>query len=93
MMDNPNTNAPMKPCKHCKTMIPKGAKVCPNCRKKQGGIGKWIVIAIVVIIIIAIASSASGGKDEKVKKRARLAIVQALQNLVAGQRSIRTNSV
>lgn len=67
-MDNPNTNVPMKPCKHCKTMIPKGAKVCPNCRKKQGGITKWIVIAIVVIIIIAIASSASGGKDEKVKK-------------------------
>lgn len=51
-----------KVCKHCKMEIPKGAKVCPNCRKKQGGIGKWIVIAVVVIIIIA--ALGSGGDSE-----------------------------
>lgn len=28
-----------KVCKYCKSEIPKKAKVCPNCRKKQGGIG------------------------------------------------------
>lgn len=67
-MENQNTNAPMKPCKHCKTMIPKGAKVCPNCRKKQGGIGKWVVIAAVVVVIIAAVAGGSGGKSEKVKK-------------------------
>lgn len=50
-----------KICKSCKTEIPKGAKVCPNCRKKQGGIGKWIIIAIVAIFIIG--AVAGGGDD------------------------------
>lgn len=49
-----------KLCKHCQTEIPKKAKVCPNCKKKQGGIGKWIVIAIVVFLIIGVAA---GGGD------------------------------
>lgn len=53
-----------KQCKYCKTEIPKDAKVCPNCRKKQSGIGKWIIIAIVVIIIIA---ALAGGGDDKDK--------------------------
>ncbi len=44
-----------KLCKHCQTEIPKKAKVCPNCRKKQGGKLKWIIIAIVVIGIIGAA--------------------------------------
>lgn len=51
-----------KLCKHCKTEIPKDAKICPNCRKKQGGIGKWIVIGIVVILLITIGK---GGGDKK----------------------------
>lgn len=49
-----------KLCKHCQTEIPKKAKVCPNCRKKQGGIVKWIVIAFVVLLIIG----AIGGSSE-----------------------------
>lgn len=32
-----------KTCKHCKTEIPAGAKVCPQCRKKQGGALKWVI--------------------------------------------------
>ena len=52
------TNA-TKVCKYCQTEIPKKAKVCPNCRKKQGGIGKWIVIAVVVFLIIGVAGGAS----------------------------------
>lgn len=55
-----------KLCKHCKTEIPAGAKVCPNCRKKQGGVGKWIAIVLVAIVIIGVA--AGGGEDEKVSK-------------------------
>ena len=51
-----------KVCKHCQTEIPKKAKVCPNCRKKQGGILKWIVV---VIVVIAVISSFAGGDDEK----------------------------
>lgn len=51
-----------KICKHCKTEIPYGAKICPQCRKKQGGKLKWIVIgALSLIIIIAIAGG--GGND------------------------------
>lgn len=50
-----------KLCKHCQTEIPKKAKVCPNCRKKQGGIGKWIIIAVIVVLILG---SVGGGDDE-----------------------------
>lgn len=53
---------PTKNCKHCKSIIPKGAKVCPICHKKQGGIGKWVVIAIIAIIILA--SIGGGGNDD-----------------------------
>lgn len=54
-----------KVCKHCKTEIPYGAKVCPQCRKKQGGVLKWVIIAIVVIGIIG---AAAGGGDDKPTK-------------------------
>lgn len=52
-----------KVCKYCKSEIPKKAKVCPNCRKKQGGIGKWIVIAVIVIIVIAAISGDDKDKN------------------------------
>lgn len=62
-------NENTKLCKHCKTEIPKDAKICPNCRKKQKGIGKWIVLAIIIILIIAIASCSSGkNKDTNPEK-------------------------
>lgn len=55
-----------KLCKHCKTEIPYGAKVCPHCRKKQGGILKWVIIAFVVICIIGAA--AGGNNDDNPKE-------------------------
>lgn len=56
-------------CKHCQTEIPKKAKVCPNCRKKQGGIVKWIVLGIIVIAIIG--AVAGGGSDDSEKTTAK----------------------
>lgn len=52
-----------KICKHCKTEIPYGAKVCPQCRKKQGGSLKWAIIVFAAICIIG--AVAGGGKDDK----------------------------
>lgn len=49
-----------KICKHCQTEIPKKAKICPNCRKKQGKKGWLIIAAVVVVIIIAVTSIGNG---------------------------------
>lgn len=56
-------NEGTKVCKHCKSEIPAGAKICPQCRKKQGGIGKWIVLAIVIIAIGSAAVSGGSSYD------------------------------
>lgn len=42
----------IKKCKHCQSEIDKKAKVCPNCRKKQGGRLKFIIIGVVVFFIV-----------------------------------------
>lgn len=55
-----------KICKHCQTEIPYGAKICPQCRKKQGGKLKWFIIAILVLAVIGAA--AGGGGDNKPEK-------------------------
>lgn len=52
----------MKKCKYCKTEIDKKAKICPNCKKKQGGIVKWIVIGLLVVVIFG--SLLGGGEEE-----------------------------
>lgn len=56
-------NQETKKCKHCKTEIPKDAKICPNCKKKQGGVLKWIIIAVVVLAVIGAALG--GGNQDK----------------------------
>lgn len=41
-----------KKCKYCQSEIEKKARICPNCRKKQGGKGKFIVIGVIVLIVL-----------------------------------------
>lgn len=57
-----NEKPQTKICKHCKTEIPYGAKVCPQCRKKQGmGCLVWVIIIIVALGVIG--ALAGGGDD------------------------------
>lgn len=37
-------------CKSCKMDIPKGARICPHCRAKQGVSGCLVAVIIVVVI-------------------------------------------
>lgn len=58
-----------KLCKHCQTEIPKKAKVCPNCKRKQGGIGCLGVVLLVLGVFIFIGSfGASMSKDKNPEK-------------------------
>lgn len=58
-----------KICKHCQSEIPAKAKVCPNCRKKQGGMGCLGVILLVVGILIFLFAfiGMMGGSDSNDK--------------------------
>ncbi len=56
-----------KECKYCKSEIPAGAKVCPNCRKKQG-MKIWQIILILVIVIGIIGAVAGGGDEQPAVK-------------------------
>ncbi len=44
----------MKKCKHCQSEIDDKAKICPNCKKKQGSIGKTVLIIVGVIVALGI---------------------------------------
>ena len=59
-MDNSN-GKPMKKCKYCQTEIDQKAKICPNCRKKQG-MPKWAIF-LIVIVVIGIFAASSGGSN------------------------------
>lgn len=45
----------MKKCKYCQSEIDKKAKICPNCKKKQSHIFRWILIGIIVIGIVSLS--------------------------------------
>lgn len=51
-----------KLCKYCKSDIPADAKVCPNCRKKQG-IKIWQII-LIIIVVFGVIGAFAGGSDE-----------------------------
>ncbi len=57
----------MKKCKYCKSEIDAKAKICPNCKKKQGPkIG--LIIFLAIVGIIAIGAIVSGNEEAKRKK-------------------------
>ncbi len=58
-----------KICKHCKTEIPYGAKVCPQCRKKQGGSG--CLTAIIVFFALGLLGSCLGSKSSETSTSGR----------------------
>lgn len=63
---SPAYNGPQKICKHCKKAIPKPAKVCPFCGKKQGStavlVGNVLLIIILVVLIVNIVSPSDSDK-------------------------------
>lgn len=54
-----------KKCKHCQTDIPVKAKVCPNCRRKQNGKLKWIILAVIAIFFFFAAIGGSEDSDSE----------------------------
>lgn len=48
-----------KKCKHCQTDIPKKAKVCPNCKKKQGN------TVLTIFLVLFILGLFFGNSDSK----------------------------
>ena len=54
----------MKKCKYCQTEMDPKAKICPNCRKKQKHILRWIVLGIFAVIIIGVVAGGGGSKEE-----------------------------
>lgn len=57
-----------KLCKYCQTEIPKKAKICPNCKKKQKGFGclTTVIVVILIFVIIGVIGSQSEKKPVKV---------------------------
>lgn len=43
-----------KPCKYCRVMVPKKAKICPNCKKKIRS--HWFRNLLLVLLVIAVCA-------------------------------------
>lgn len=54
-----------KLCKYCKSELPDGAKICPNCKKKQKGPMGVIIAVVVLFIIIGIAAGSGGNSNDE----------------------------
>ncbi len=75
-----------KKCKHCQSEIDKKAKICPNCRKKQGGKLKFILIGVLAIAIIG-ALSSNNDEPQKVEKTNTDKAVSNTQEINTGKES------
>lgn len=60
-----------KKCKHCAMMIPKEAKVCPHCRKKQGtSLAVGCLAILFILFIIGMTVNAFREQAPSLKKSA-----------------------
>lgn len=57
-----------KLCKYCQTEIPVKAKVCPNCRRKQG-MNIKVCILVVVLVVVAYVIGKSGNNTESTEPK------------------------
>lgn len=48
--------AELKECRHCRMMIPKAAKVCPNCKKRQKT--NWAGLILLILLLAACGAGA-----------------------------------
>ena len=73
MRNKTNEITGTKVCKYCQAEIPAAAKVCPNCRKKQGiKIWQIILIAIVALGVLGMLfGGESGPTSEGIKEEAK----------------------
>lgn len=72
-----NKQKETKVCKYCQSEIPKKAKVCPQCRKKQkGGIGKWIAL----VLVIGLIGSCMGGETTEEEKNNTVVVEDTKDN-------------
>lgn len=78
-----------KICKHCKTEIPYGAKICPQCRKKQGPGG--CLITIIVLVVIALIGSCFGGGEKDTADESKV-ITTTAENNDSKQKEITTEA-
>ncbi len=57
-----NQQQETKTCKYCGSEIPKNAKICPNCRKKQSHkVRNTILIIIGVLLVLVVIGAMFGG--------------------------------
>ena len=61
-MGSKSVEGATKKCKHCQSDIAVNAKICPNCRKKQG-MALWLKIGIGVVVLFLLVGI-FGGSDE-----------------------------
>ncbi|WP_024294444.1 Ltp family lipoprotein [Lacrimispora indolis] len=81
-----------KICKHCKTEIPYGAKVCPQCRKKQG-LGGCLTAIIIFIALGLLGSCLAGKGNETVNTSSKNQIVSEKEESTEMQAETETSAV
>ena len=91
-----NQQQETKTCKYCGTEIPKSAKVCPNCRKKQSHkVRNTILIILGVLIVIGVfgAMFGRGGGNTTTTETAESSVYTVGQTGEVNGVSVTLNSV